>query len=73
MVNGLEFANPAVLNRMLWGIKKQEENSEGLGGVGIAILNRVMKGGVTEKVTFDKNSAVHKGVRHSDVLGQCIG
>lgn len=73
MAHGLEFANPAVLNRHALGDKKQKENSEGLGGVGIAILNRVMKGGVTEKVTFDKNSAVHKGARHSDVLGQCTG
>lgn len=45
---------------------------EGLGRLGVAILNSVMRGGVTEKVTFDKKSAVHKEVSHSDIFGQHI-
>lgn len=38
---------------MLWGIKNREEGSRGLGGLGVIIVNRVMREGVTEKVTFD--------------------
>lgn len=49
----------------------EEEKTEGLGELGVAILNRATGESTTKRVTFDKNLQCW-GVSHPDVWGKNI-